>query len=169
MHTYRPTLTAHQRQRILLWALAMLSWIAAVLFSGAMPSLRQLRQRRNVTLGRLKRMTVQLLIIRAGELTRWPMRRRRRHYVRRGRDIRRSHLFRRMLGAKLRRVFKARTTRARIAALTHILRNLESYARLVARRLTRGLRRLWPILAARTPAAPLTEAPSLCLLAPDSS
>lgn len=56
--------TPHQRQRRVLWALAMLSWIVAVICGRAISS-RQGRQRGHVTLDGLTRLTIRLMIVRA--------------------------------------------------------------------------------------------------------
>jgi hypothetical protein len=158
MHIHKPLLTSHRRQRLVLWALAMLTWLAAVLFAGREITVRQLHQRhRRMSLDGLTRMTIELMICRAAELAR--LRRRKRNFWRYGRDLTPRHLFRSLVGSRLRRVLKPRHARERIAALIHALRNLDAFARRLAKRMRRGLTRLWPIIPAPTaPACVVTLA-----------
>lgn len=166
MQTRRPFLTtAHQRRRLALLALAMLSWISAVLFTGRQVTARALRQRRErISLDRLTRLTVQLLIVRAAELSkrRAP---RRLTYFRRGRDLRRRHFFRSLLGARLRRALASKDIASRIRKLTYVLRNLDAFARRLSKR---RLTRLWPV-ATRPPAAALVSLHSVAPAVADSS
>lgn len=160
MHIQKPPLTRHRRQRLILWALAMLTWIAAVLFAAKETTVRQLRQRhRRMSLDGLTRMTIELMICRAAELAR--LRRRKRNCWRYGRDLTPRHLFRSLAGSRLRRVLKPRSVHERIAALVNALRNLDAFARQLAARMRRGLTRLWPIIA-----APVASAPVVALAAP---
>jgi hypothetical protein len=157
--------TSHQRRRLVLWVLAMLNWIAAVLFAGRTITARQLRQREHVCLDRLTRTTICLLIVRSAELIgRRPCGRP--SYFKRGRDLKRRHLIRSLLGARLRRVLSYRGDAfTRIQKLTQVLRRLDAHARLLFRR---PLTRLFPIPATATPwlcacphDAPLS-APAFC-------
>jgi hypothetical protein len=158
--------TARQRQRLALWALTMLSWIAAVLFAGRDVTRRQLRQRyRRLSLQRLTRMALHLIVIRAGELGRWRTRRRL-CFCSRGRDLRVRHLMRSLVGSNLRRALKRKQLRERIEALRYVLSHLDMFACALARRRLTRLRAIKPAL---TPAAPLaTLVTSLPALA-DSS
>lgn len=147
MQTPRQFLTtARQRQRLVLWALAMLSWIAAVLFAGRRVDVRQLRRRYNrASIEGLTRITLHLVVIRASELGRW--RRRRPLLWSRGRDMRVRHLIRSLVGSKLRRALKRERLSERIEALRYVLRHLDVFARYLARR---RLTRLRPIKPATT-------------------
>jgi hypothetical protein len=159
MKTRRFLTTSHQRRRLALWALTMLRWIAAVLFAAKPVTARQLRARHGrVSLERLTRLVVQLLIIRASELK--PRRRARLRFFRHGRDLRRRHFIRSLLGARLRRAVKPKHLAARIEALISVLRRLDTYARQLAKR---RITRLWCIKPASTSAAliPATPAPTL--------
>ena len=143
--------TTHQRQRLVLWALAMLSWIAAVLFAGKEITHRQLRQRyKRVSLESLTRMTIHLIVIRATELGRWP--RRKPRFWSRGCDLRVRHLMRSLVGSKLRRALKSKQPEERIEALKYVLHHLDVFARYVARR---RLTRLRPIKPTPAPAITL--------------
>jgi hypothetical protein len=107
-----------------------------------------------MSLDGLTRMTIELMICRAAELAR--LRRRQRIRVwRYGRDLTPRHLLRSLVGSRLRRVLKPKDVAARIAILTGVLRNLDTFAAQLAKRMRRGLTRLWPILPAPTSAAPL--------------
>jgi hypothetical protein len=156
MHIRRFLTTTHQRQRLVLWALAMLAWFAAVLFARRNVTARQVRQRRDVSLDRLTRTTVHLLMVRAGELRGWrptaP-----KSFFKRGRDLRRRHFIRSILGARLRRVLRYRGGPAqRIQNLMRVLRHLDDYARLVFRR---KLTRLFPITTSKFGTAQLQLRP----------
>lgn len=121
----------------------MLSWIAAVLFADGAVSRRHIRQRFNISLDRLTRRVRNLLIIRAAQLARRREPKRLR-YWRRGRDLRRAHFLRSAFGGHLRRTLKHKDIATRIARLIAVLRNLDAYAAQLAKRLRRGLTRLWP-------------------------
>ena len=160
--------TPRQRQRLALWTLTVLQWIAAVLFGGRRASCRHARQRCNlISLERLTRLAIGLLIVRAGEHA--GRRAGKRRFWRRGRDLRTRHLTRSLLGSKLRRAVKPKGVAARIAALIVLLRDLDTFARRLARRMRGRLTRLWAIKAAPAFAAPLNDAPALPLAFADSS
>ena len=142
MHIQKRHLTRHRRQRYVLWALAMLAWIASV-FAGSRITSRQAHQRGDISLQGLTRMVMELVVIRAGEVAR--IRRRNLAFFKRGRDLRRSHLLRSVIGSRLRRTLKRRDIAAHIANLIAVLRDLDAFARPVAQRLRRGLTRLFPI------------------------
>jgi hypothetical protein len=165
MKTHRPLTTARQRQRLALWALTMLRWIAAVLFAGKPVTAHQVRARHGrVSLDGLTRLVVQLLIIRSAEF----MQRKRKplRFFRHGRDLKRRHYIRSLLGARLRRALKPKSIAARIDALIRVLRDLDLYARqLMKRRLTR----LWSVKPAPTQAASILSTPVLALAFTDSS
>jgi hypothetical protein len=143
----------------------MLRWIAAVLFADKAVTPRQLRARhQRVSLDGLTRLVVQLLLVRSGELAKRKCRRLR--FFLQGRDLKRRHFIRSLLGARLRRALKPRSLAARIDALIHVLRHLDHYARQLAKR---RLTRLWGVKPAHTPAATLLSAPMLALAFSDSS
>jgi hypothetical protein len=102
MQTYRPIINQHRLQRYVLWALALLAWVAAMLSSGAHPKARHMRQRGDIDLTRL---VCTLLIARALNLLRMRLRHRL-HYTRHGRGLRPRHFMRSFFGAKLRQVLK---------------------------------------------------------------
>jgi hypothetical protein len=153
---YRFLTTSHQRQRLVLWALAMLSWIAAVLFAGKAVTRRQLRRRcKRISIHHLTRLTLKLMIVRAAELAGYRPRKLR--FWKHGRDLRRPHLFRTLIGSKLRRTLKHKDPAQRIAILTGALRNLDLLARRLAQRMKRRLTRLWPTVPAPAPALALVS------------
>jgi hypothetical protein len=156
MQIQKRHLSRHRRQRLVLWALAMLTWIASV-FAGKAISLRHAHQRGDISLDWITRMVMQLAIIRAGELAR--LRRRRPTFFKRGRDLRRRHLLRSVIGSRLRRKLKHKDLATRIAILIAALRDLDSIARPLAQRMRRGLARLWAITAGPMLADITLEAP----------
>ena len=139
MQPYRPILTQHRRQRLVLWALTMLHWIAAVL-AGCKVRARHIAQRGDVSLAWLTRLVTDLLFIHATHVGR--LRRRGAPYWRHGRDLRRRHFRRSVLGAKLRRALKHKVLVTHIARLVDVLRNLDGYATQLLRNFRRR-RRLW--------------------------
>jgi hypothetical protein len=158
--------TSHRRQRLALWALAMLSWIAAVLFAGKQLTARQLRQRhRRLSLDGLVRLITQLIIVRAAELGRWRRHGRLRFWLH-GRDLKRRHYIRSLIGSRLRRALNHKDLAARLRRLIHVLRHLDAFARQLSRR---RLTRLWSIAPAPTPAATIFGAPAPSPAAADSS
>lgn len=147
----------------------MLSWIAAVLFGGKDFAPRQLLQRcGRISLERLTRRTIYLLILRADELAGQRVRRRVR-YHKHGRDLRPRHLIRSLLGSKLRRVLRPKGLAARIAALINVLRNLDAHAQRLAARMKRRLTRLWAMLAVLTPTTIASGSPAPLPALADSS
>ena len=165
MKTHRLLTTAHQRRRLALWALTMLRWIAGVVFAAKPVSARQVRARHGrVSLERLTRLVVQLLIIRSAELAQ--RKRGRVRFFRHGRDLRPRHYIRSLLGARLRGVLKPKHLAARIDALIRALRHLDRYARQLAKR---RITRLWSVKPAPAPAAAIVSAPILAFAFADSS
>ena len=158
--------TPHQRRRLVLWTLTVLAWIAAVL-SGRHITARQARQRGDILLARLTRTTIWLLIMRAAELA--PRRLSKRRFWKHGRDLRRAHLIRSVVGSRLRRVLRARDAPTRIARLMGVLRGLDRYARDLAKRFRHRLTRLYAIVAAPMPAAAIPAMPVLGPAIADSS
>ena len=147
----------------------VLHWIAAMLFSDRRVSSRHIAQRLSfISLPWLTRRVSQLLIVRAAQLA---GRRRRRRIVfwRHGRDSRRSHLLRSVLGWKLHRALKHKDGATWIANLIRVLRNLDAYAAPLARRLRRGLTRLWRVMPPVAPPVALLGPPAYSPALADSS
>jgi hypothetical protein len=166
--TRTPQLTQHRRQRLVLWALAMLTWIASVLTGRAL-SARHVRQRhRKASLDGLTLMVKQLILLRAGEIA-GPVRRRRLRFFKHGRDLRRRHYMRSVFGSKLRRALNRRDPIARIAILIHALTHLDTWAARFAKRLRCGFMRLWSIAPAPMPAIAFLGAPAPTPVVADSS
>jgi hypothetical protein len=141
MKPNRRHLTQHRFQRTILWTLALLTWVAAILSGNRAVSTRHQRQRFDISLPWLADLVGKLLIIRAGRLAR-VRRTRPINYWRHGRDLHLSHLQRSALGARVRRKLKHKNIRIWIAQLITILRNLDTHAAPLAKRLRRGLTRL---------------------------
>ena len=141
MQHQRRHLTQHRFRRTILWTLALLTWIAAVLTNNRALSARHQRQRFDIPLPWLTTLVGQLLIIRAGHLARLRLPKRIR-YWRHGRDLHLSHLQRSVLGARVRRTLRHKDIRAWIANLITVLRNLDAHAAPLAQRMRRGLTRL---------------------------
>ena len=155
MKPNRSILSHHRLQRLVLWTLSMLHWIAATLF-GNTSAPRHRRQRGDISINRLTRLVAALIIFRAlpligrtRQVPRW----------RRGRDLCRAHFGRSLLGAKLRRALNHKHLPTHIAQLITILRNLDAYAARLAYRL-RHLRRLWRVMPPIAPAVALYGAPA---------
>jgi NAD(P)H-dependent flavin oxidoreductase YrpB (nitropropane dioxygenase family) len=140
MKPYRPILKHHRLQRLVLWALVMLQWIAAAL-AGHGIGRRHLAQRGDVSLAWLTRFATDLLFIRATHIGRLRLRGPTR-YWRHGRDLRRRHFRRSLLGARLRRALKHKNLVTHIARLIGVLRDLDAHATRLWRNLRRR-RRLW--------------------------
>ncbi|MGQ0532215.1 MAG: hypothetical protein ACT4OF_05935 [Caulobacteraceae bacterium] len=156
--TPRP-LPKHRRARLIAWALAMLAWMAQVIFAGAAFTKRHERQRGpRMSLDRLTRMVKMLIISRAIDLAglRW-----RKRYIRvyRGRNITPRGSIRAIIGSRVRRHLKRKDKGERIGVLIHAIRHLDRYAALVAKRMKRRLtRRSLALFAAPpAPAAPVTS------------
>lgn len=162
MQPHRPVLTQHRRRRLVLWALTLMQWFAAVFCNTQRISKRHLAQRGDVSLQMLTRIVTNIVILSGATLLgRIP---RARHNWRRGRHLGRTHLRRSLLGAKLRRALKHKDMRTHIAQLIDVLRNLDHYAAALAKRFRR-LRRLWrimpPIAAAEAILGPPAASPAL--------
>jgi hypothetical protein len=157
MKHVRPLPTQHRVQRLALWTLALLHWVAAI-FSGQTPAPRHRARRGHISLQSLKRRVIALIIFRALRLI-GPQRSI--PHWRRGRDLHRSHFMRSLLGAKLRRALTHKHAPTQIAQLIAILRNLDTYAAHLAYRF-RHLRRLWRLMPPIASASSLygTPAPS---------
>lgn len=167
MHIPRRHLTPHRLQRIILWTLAVLTCIAAVLSDNKAVSQRHQSQRFDISLLWLTHLVGKLLLIRAGRIAR--LRHQTPIWHRRGRDLRRAHLFRSVLGGAMRRTLKRKEPRAWIANLITILRNLDAYAAPLARRLRRRLTRILRALPPIAPAALILGPPTSPPAPADSS
>jgi hypothetical protein len=160
MKPSRPLPTQHRIQRLALWTLALLQWIAATLSRNHKPNPRHRAQRGAISLTFLKRNVIALIIFRA--LRRIGPTRSVPHW-RHGRDLHRPHFMRSLLGARLRRALNHKHAATHIAQLITILTNLDAYAARLAFRL-RHLRRLWrlmPPIAPATMLRPASLAPAL--------
>ncbi|HJS80421.1 MAG TPA: hypothetical protein VJ748_07320 [Vitreimonas sp.] len=164
----RPYLTRHRRQRLVLWALAMLAWIAS-LFAGREPTRRQLRQRhRRLSIHGLAMMVKRLILLRAADIA-GLKRKRRPLFFKHGRDMRRRHFMRSIFGSKLRRALHHRDPIARIAVLIDALTHLDAWAARFAKRLRCGFMRLWSIVPAPMLADAILEPPASGPACADSS
>ncbi|HYD89225.1 MAG TPA: hypothetical protein VEA80_17230 [Vitreimonas sp.] len=162
-------LSLHRRARLIAWALAMLTWMAQVLFADAPFTQRHARRRGpRMSLAGLTHMVRQLIIVRAADLARQrPKSRFNFHY--RGYDRTPRAVIRAVIGARVRRMLKRDDLAARIGVLIHALNHLDQYASIVARRLRRRLTRLWPILAAPAAFAVQLIEPACAVAAFDDS
>ena len=150
-----------QLARLIAWAQLMLAWIGAMLFAAnpPRPSRRHIRRRYHLfDLEALARMVSRLILIRACALAhRRPAPNRSvRNYARPGffRRTRPRNLLRAAVGARLRRRLRHRDLRARLAALTRALADIDAAARDLVPRLERRLTRLHAIVLVRPPHTP---------------
>jgi hypothetical protein len=149
MHKPTRLLTDHRRARLIAWALAMLAWIASVLFAERAPSRRHIRQRYAlISLHPLARFVCKLAAIRAVELAGL---RKRQRSVRnaapagfRRRIILRPPM-RAIVGARLRKAFNRGDLHARIQFLRAALSDIDAFAR--RHLVPRALRRLTKLCA----------------------
>jgi hypothetical protein len=137
MHKPPPLLTRHRHQRLVLWALTFLAWLSAALGNGMVGK----RQRRWIPLPRLVHFVRHLVILRGAELALRPRGFHDRCYgpSKAGRVTNRAGF-----GGRLRRALKRRDAAAQIVRLIAILRDIDVWARRVARRMERGFTRLYP-------------------------
>ena len=152
MPTHHPILTSHRLQRYVLWALALVSWIAATAFANRPISARRARRFGDVSWLDLSHLVGNLLMIRALHmLGRVPPLRRVPYWLR-DRGARPSHFRRSLFGAKLRRALRHKDPATHLAQLIAVLRNLNAYAAHLARNIRRRRRllRLVPQIAAAT-------------------
>jgi hypothetical protein len=164
----KPIFTEHRRKRLTLWALTVLGWLMSVLFGDREVSVRHLNQRLDfVFLDELTDVTRVLLVSRALQFAKAPNRRRL-HYWRHGRSLRRAHFMRSFLGAHFRRLLTHRDFKTRIAQLIDLLRNLDVHARRLAQRL-RKLHRLWRLVPRIAPAVLILGPPASPPALTDSS
>jgi hypothetical protein len=159
----RSKLTAHRRQRIILWALTMLHWFAKTLLDYRIVTKRHLAQRGDYSLHWLTRLVTNIALHRARDfLGRVPNIK---HHRRHGRDLRRRHIRRSLIGARVRHALKHKDIATHIARLIEALRNIDHTARQLAKRYRR-LRRLWSIKPPIAPCAArygaLAPSPASC-------
>jgi hypothetical protein len=164
----RPHLTQHRRRRLVLWALAMLAWIASV-FAGIAPTRRHLSQRGAMSIHRLARMVKQLVLLRAADIAGLKRKTRPPLLFKRGRDMRRRHIMRSMVGSRLRRALDHRDPVARIAILIDALTHLDDWAARFAKHISCGFMRLWSIAPAPTAAVAILGPPAFPPACADSS
>lgn len=153
----RSYLTQHRRQRLVLWALAMLAWIASVV-AGMKPRRRHLDQRGDISLDWLAGLAKRLILIRAADMI--AARPRRPDFFKHGRDLHRRHFMRSAFGSALRRALKHRDPVQRIVILISAVTHLDAWAARFTKRLHRGFSRLWAIAPAPTPAALILGPPA---------
>jgi hypothetical protein len=155
MHLPKRHLTKHHRARLVAWTLAMLAWMAEVLFAAAPFIARHERQRgASMSLDRLTWRVKTLILLHAADLA--PRRAPKRFIFRRhGRNLLRPGLLRATFGSHLRRALKRKHIAERIAILVDALRRIDVWAAGLAKRMRRGLTKCWPLLPAPTPAAPV--------------
>ncbi len=155
----RRILTQLRFQRLILWTLTLLQWIAAMLHRPV--SARHQRQRFDVSLRWLTTLIAKILVVRATQLARCRSPKRS-SFWRYGEDQHRRHILSSALGARLRRKLRHKDIATWLADLIAILRDLDTHATPLATRLRHGLTRLWrviPRIAAAT-LIPGTPAPS---------
>lgn len=148
MKVYRPLIKHHRLQRYILWLLAMLSWVGAVMFANRAIGARHNRQRGDITLAHLSRWVGNLIVTRATAIARATGKRQ--HTWRYSRFQRPTAFRRSLLGAKIRRLLKHKDPAAHIAQLITVLRNLDAHAAqlaLNARHRRRRLVRIVPTIA----------------------
>jgi hypothetical protein len=169
MKTYRPILTQHRLQRLALWLLTLLHWIAAILSANLPAHARHRRQRGDISLAWVSRWVGALVTVRALNMLRPRPRRMRFLYWRPTFNARPSHFQRSLFGAKLRRALQHKDPATHIAQLIAVLRNLDTYAAELALRIRCRLRRLLRAWLEIAPATPLHGAPAPSPALTDSS
>ena len=169
MHLQRRLITPHRFARLIAWALCVVAWVAAML-AGNAAIVRHARQRDwHLGLDNLAWLVRRLILARACQLGRLRSRRRPRGHGR-GPVKRNVHLLRAAAGSRLRRALRHRDMSARLSLFVHALRNIDTYAAPLARRLVkRCLTRLAPILPAPTADALILGAPASPPACADSS
>jgi hypothetical protein len=166
MKLIRPILSTHRLRRLALWTLTVLHWIAANLIHQRAITPRHRTQRGDISLQWLARLVANLIAIRALHIL---GAQRKASYWRHGRDLRRRHYRRSLLGSKLRRALKHRDLATHIAQLITLLRNLDKEGARLAFRIRHRLRRLWRIMPAIAPAEAPYGAPASSPALSDSS
>ena len=169
MQLFRPILTQHRLQRLALWLLTLLHWIAAIICANRPAHARHRRQRGDISLAWVSHWVGALITVRALNTLRPRPRRMRFLYWRPAFNTRPSHFQRSLYGAKLRRALKHKDPATHIAQLIAVLRNLDAHAAALALRIRSRLRRLLRAWLAIAPATRLLGAPALPPPLADSS
>jgi hypothetical protein len=169
MKVHRQILSQHRLQRIVLWTLTLLHWIAAVFSSNRPAHARHQSQRGDYSLAQLSNWIGALLIARAAQMLRTQPRRSRFAYWRRAFNERPTGFNRSLLGSRLRRALKHKDPATHVAQLIAVLRNLDTHAARLAFRARNRLRRLLRAMLAIAPATPLPGAPAPSPALADSS
>jgi len=152
--------------RLIAAAWLVLAWIAAALFSEALPiNRRHIKQRyRWLNLDRIAGVIACLVVARAGHLMHKLNARSQRDYARAGfaRRMRRGHMLRTLIGARLRKALKYPNVTQRYARLLHVLTHIDLWTQRMIRRLHRGTTRIRPLIAVRPPHQPARSVARLC-------
>ena len=168
MTTHHPILTSHRLQRYVLWALALVSWVAATAFANRPISARRARRFGDVSWLDLSHLVGNLIMIRALHmLGRVPPLRRFPYWLREL-GARPSHFRRSLFGAKLRRALRHKDPAMHLAQLIAVLRSFDTHAARLARNIRRR-RRLLRLVPAIAPAALILGPPASSPAFPDSS
>jgi hypothetical protein len=138
MHAAKPRLSQHRRQRIILWLLTVLAWVASVF--GAGDASRLHRRGALFSLDRLAVMIKRLVAIRAAELTKRRVRKERAYFPLQ--TSRPAGLWRALYGASLRRALRHPDFATRIARLRSVIEQLDLWAAHMARRFKNGATKL---------------------------
>lgn len=148
----------------------MLAWVAWALSGATAPKRRHIRRRYGfISLDRLARTAAMLIVSRAGELAR--RRRARNPFFNRVRGRARwpRHVMRSIIGGRLRRALKHDNFSVRVAILADALRRIDAWAAPIAKRLRRGMTKLWPRRITPRNDAPLFVQPAAPAFVADSS
>lgn len=144
-------ISAQRLTRLTAWTRLALMWFAMFLLApAALTNIRRLNRFGFLSLDDLTRCVRDLIVIRAAQIMRTPPQRRQRFdYAPPGfrRRMQPRQLIRAAAGARLRRALRHRDMATRISILLASLRDLDGFARAIARKLTR----LAPILACAPP------------------
>jgi hypothetical protein len=135
MQAAQPYLSQRRRQRIILWLLTALAWVASVIGASDAPLSSVQR-----TLDRLALMIKRLVMVRAGELSKRRVRKPRAYFPLQ--EARPGGLRRALYGARLRRALRHPDLATRIARLRRVAEQLDRWATRMVRRLKNGATRL---------------------------
>jgi hypothetical protein len=167
-------ITQHRLKRLAAQAVLLLAWMAHALIAAACTlKPRHIRQRHGFSVDHLARSVQAMLIVRAVQMLKTPLRAGRvvRLQARAGFTRRSAPCgnFRPLLGSALRKHLYARHPLVRIARLIAALRDMDKLAARLTKRFKRRLTRLCPIVPVRPPhdAQPLCVVPTICVV--DSS
>jgi hypothetical protein len=169
MQLQKRPLSKHQRARLIAWTLTMLAWLAQVLCANVLFTPRHERQRATrMSLERLTRQVEMLIISRARDMLP-PRRAGARTY--RGLSLTPHAVIRAVIGVRMRGQLRRTDIVEHCLALMHALTHIDTFAKLIAKRLRRGLTRRWLALFATvwSRSAPVLSAIAFAPLAADSS